>query len=94
MALSLDAAGVPVTVRDVALHKRRVLGEDLIAIVPDPYLGAYPHVIRKLFPEDTEVFDHVSHDILDEHPALAEVVRWLPLPGYRPAMASEEPRGA
>jgi len=93
MALSLVAAGVPVTVRDIALHKKRVLGEDLIAIVPDPYVGAYPYVIRGLFPDDTEVLDHVSHNILEEHPELAGVVRWLPLPGYLPAMAttSEEP---
>jgi hypothetical protein len=54
--------------------------------VPDAHVGSYPHAIRGLYPDGTEVYDHVSHDILEEHPGLEGDVRWLPLPMIQPAM--------
>ena len=80
MALALCRAGVSVELHDFPLHRRRVLGEDLIAIVPSYYLGAYPHTIRALFPEDIEVHDHMSHELLAEHPVLVQAVHWVPCP--------------
>ena len=93
MALALREAGVPVGVRDVDLHKKRALGEDLIAIVPAPYVGAYPHTIQSLFPDDIPVHDHTSHDVLEEYPAGAERVRGLPLPQVQAAIADTEHSG-
>jgi hypothetical protein len=85
MALALHGAGIPVKVRDADLHRRRVLGEDLIAIVPNAYFGAYPYTIQSLFPDDVAVHDHSAHGLLEGYPVLAEAVRWLPLPRIAPA---------
>jgi hypothetical protein len=77
MSLALHSAGVSFRLRDHELHRRRVLGEDAVAIVPNPYLGAGG--VPSSFPEELAVHDSCSHEILAECPRLEPRVRWLDL---------------
>ena len=72
--LALRKLQVPVLIRDAELLKKRLLGEELVGIVP---VGVFPRYCSSWFPnEDINSFINLSYEKAEEEVRRAE---WLPL---------------